>query len=173
MQRRVRIGLTTPEEVKSRENFYKQMIWLVDGQRLSRDLKCLINLFETLEVSKINIVSEPEKFLPKNWLNSDVDVDVYFDFWHADWLICLLPKVNHSNQREVGVFSASELTPKGLKIYSLQNRHAILRRQLEGYSVKKGSKRKIQMHSRSRMLIDELLVLKSPLQRLGAGTSRI
>ena len=25
------------EEVKSRENFYKQMIWLVDGQRLSRD----------------------------------------------------------------------------------------------------------------------------------------
>ena len=55
------------EEVKSRENFYKQMIWLVDGPRISRHQKCPKNLFETSEISKINIVSEPEKFLPKNW----------------------------------------------------------------------------------------------------------
>ena len=159
------------EEVKSRENFYDQMIWLVNGQRLSRDLKCLTNLFETFEASKINVVPEPEKFLPKNWLNSDVDV--YFDFGHAEWLICLLPKVNNSNQREIGILSANELTPRGLKIYSLQNRHTILRKQLEEYSFKKGSKRKIKTNTRSRMLIDELLVLKSELQRLGAGTSRI
>ena len=61
-------------------------------------------------------MSEPEKFLSKNWLNSDVDV--YFDFGHADWLICLLPKFNHSNQREIGIFLSNELTPKGLKFFN-------------------------------------------------------
>lgn len=102
-----------PEERQSREQFYKNMNWVVDGTRLKNDYK----RFETgIKSAKIfhkimlpdqnqthigNILEMPitEDFLPKNWLNSNVPV--IFDFKGLNqiddpkdlrrFIFCLLP----------------------------------------------------------------------------------
>lgn len=65
------------EERYSREQFYKNMIWLVDGTRLKRDyprfLKGLDNFRKTIR-SGFYLVSFPEECFPTSWIKSSVPV---------------------------------------------------------------------------------------------------
>ena len=108
-----------PEERQSREAFYKNMNWVVDGTRLKNDFKrfkknidenyssrALAPIYNPNQNNKhignIVEINDVEDFLPKNWLNSSVPV--VFDFKgfnqlddHADirhYLYCLLPLRN-------------------------------------------------------------------------------
>lgn len=70
-----------PKERTSRENFYKNMVWIVDGTRLKRDysrfLKGLDN-FRSTNKPGFFIVNFPEECFPSAWLDSSVPV--IFDF---------------------------------------------------------------------------------------------
>ena len=79
------------EERLSREKFYANMIWIVDGRRTKNDLKRITKLHEHSvttppwyywrqgEVIKIN---DPDWYLPKAWLASRFKV--YFDFGYIE-----------------------------------------------------------------------------------------
>lgn len=99
-----------PDERISRENFYKNMIWVVDGTRLKRDfprfLKGKLNEFENTifydtdnpNIFKVDLI---DWCLPLNWLKSSVPV--IFDFLGNESfpstdnlrnkLYCLFPQV--------------------------------------------------------------------------------
>ena len=108
-----------PEERQSRENFYKNMNWVVDGTRLKNDFKRFVKIIDDISMARVifpikipnqnnrqvgNIieVNYPEEILPKNWLNSTVPVvfdfkglasiDVPSDIRH--FIFCLLPIKN-------------------------------------------------------------------------------
>lgn len=77
-----------PEELKSREEFYKDMVWVVDGTRNKMDyprfLKGIKNHFENQifyttdnpDIFKVDLI---DWCFPKAWLKSSVPV--IFDFW--------------------------------------------------------------------------------------------
>lgn len=76
-----------PEEQKSREFAYKDMIWVVDGTRLKNDFfrfqkisKCKDKkeICRIKKNIKIFSISSYDKISPKNWLNCSVTV--VFDF---------------------------------------------------------------------------------------------
>ena len=89
------------EEKLSRETFYKNMIWVVDGRRLEKDFQRFNESFRTSDwrpfIRKNRI---PSRNLPKSWQSSNKLV--FFDwgfvkseYWIKDWhshLICLLPE---------------------------------------------------------------------------------
>lgn len=70
------------EERISREMFYKNMIWVVDGSRLKRYYNRFEQLLSSIWVKQLDDnkwkVTNPEYFLPKEWLDSTVPV--VFDF---------------------------------------------------------------------------------------------
>lgn len=79
-----------PSEIQKREDFYKNMVWVIDGTRLPKDYKRFCkgskDFFSGLKVKQFsssiwkNIFSTffPEECFPKRWLTSSVPV--YFDF---------------------------------------------------------------------------------------------
>ena len=80
----------SPEEQKAREDFYGDMLWIVDGTRLKRDK----SRFE----DEIRLHSFPYQWrkatfqtapFPRNWLNCGSTV--YFDYGYLDRLVCLPP----------------------------------------------------------------------------------
>lgn len=110
-----------PEERQSRENFYKNMNWVVDGTRLKTDFKRFEKIIDNANIAKIwcpilspnqnnmqigNIIEiyDAESIFPKNWLNSVVPVAFDFkglnnidnpsDIRHS--VFCLLPLKNGS-----------------------------------------------------------------------------
>jgi competence protein CoiA len=73
-----------PEERTARENFYRDMIWVVDGARLRHDYSRFIKgqkQLQSTEKPGIYNVYDPAKCLPSAWLNSSVPV--IFDFQNA------------------------------------------------------------------------------------------
>ncbi len=75
-------SLISKEEQDARENFYKTMIWVVDGTRKWKDLDRFYSIKKEF-VIKTNIpdVTEipfPEKVFPLEWINRNVFV--FFDF---------------------------------------------------------------------------------------------
>ncbi len=82
------------EEQTSREEFYKYMIWVVDGTRLKYDFPRFLKAFENRDIRRIVntdifLLYFPADYLPKNWL--DRNVPVFFDFvgikkWEEDTL---------------------------------------------------------------------------------------
>lgn len=77
----------TPEERRSREHFYKHMVWLVDGTRLKRDcIRFLKNQsnFSATDKKYIYHVQQPKECFPESWLDSSVPV--IFDFEGAECL---------------------------------------------------------------------------------------
>ncbi|WP_316791480.1 competence protein CoiA [Pedobacter frigoris] len=70
-----------PEERTARENFYQNMVWVVNGTRLVHDyprfLKGQNHILPTSQLG-ISHISHPDKCLPSAWLNSSVPV--LFDF---------------------------------------------------------------------------------------------
>jgi competence CoiA-like predicted nuclease len=70
-----------PEERLSRENFYKNMVWVVDGTRLKRYFIRFLKGredFRKTENESIYRIEFPDVAFPKNWLKSNVPV--IFDF---------------------------------------------------------------------------------------------
>ncbi len=117
-----------PEERQSRENFYKNMNWVVDGTRLKNDFKrfeqilgnasiasILTPIFlanqNNMKVGDIIVVHRAEDILPKSWLNSSVPVVFDFkglnqidnptDIRHS--IFCLLPLVNGTQRYAIQV----------------------------------------------------------------------
>ena len=70
-----------PVERRQREDFYKNMIWVVDGTRLKRDIPRFIKAqkdFVHMDIPKIFGIEFADECFPKNWLGSSVPV--IFDF---------------------------------------------------------------------------------------------
>lgn len=67
-------------EVKSREAFYKNMVWIVDATRLTRDYKRFCKGFDLISpsIKPGFFLSYPEECFHPSWLSSSVPV--YFDF---------------------------------------------------------------------------------------------
>ncbi len=105
-----------PEERISRENFYKNMLWVVDGTRLKNDYKRLINGLTLLRQigQGIFCIHSANKIFPKNWLNSPVPV--IFDFMGTEhltnnqdlrnYLYCLIPQ--KLNNESIVIFCSRE-----------------------------------------------------------------
>lgn len=96
-----------PQERTSRENFYKDMVWVVDGTRLKRDYPRFrkgMNNFRKTRKKGCYIVDFPDESFPSAWLGSTVPV--IFDFQGTksmdkiedlrNYLYCLLPQRNKS-----------------------------------------------------------------------------
>jgi competence protein CoiA len=69
-----------PKERTTREGFYQNMVWVVDGARLKRDyprLQKAITSFHSIRTG-IFRVEDPEECFPSAWLGSSVPV--IFDF---------------------------------------------------------------------------------------------
>lgn len=69
-----------PQERLSREKFYKNLIWVVDGTRLKRDYPRFLKGKDAFRPVKKGIykIDYPEEYFPSNWLESSVPV--IFDF---------------------------------------------------------------------------------------------
>lgn len=90
-----------PHERHSREAFYKNMVWVVDGTRLKRDYPRFLKGKNSSKLLKKGIfeIDYPEDYLPAAWLNSLVPV--LFDFHRVNkisgedkasfFLYCLFP----------------------------------------------------------------------------------
>ena len=110
-----------PEERRSREAFYKNMNWIVDGTRLKNDYKrfsngfgnpSIVRLFQKIilpdkkHIGNTWEVSFADELFPKNW--SDSTVPVVFDFKGSDetsdekdlrrFIFCLLPEMNGTHR---------------------------------------------------------------------------
>jgi hypothetical protein len=73
-----------PTEIQSREAFYKNMLWVVDGTRLKRDSPRFFKGFSDLKptVKGFLLADFPEECFPASWLSSSVPV--YFDFQESN-----------------------------------------------------------------------------------------
>jgi len=91
------------EERKQREQFYENMIWVVDGTRLKKDFDRFLKGKQSLRRTNTRglfVVDFPEECFSINWINSKVPV--IFDFKGLEqignqndlrnWLYCLIPK---------------------------------------------------------------------------------
>ena len=91
-----------PKERATRERFYQNMVWVVDGTRLKRDYSRFLkgrNDFRNTEKQGVFLVDFPEESFPSPWLESSVPV--IFDFRGLETidnindvrnrLYCLLP----------------------------------------------------------------------------------
>lgn len=81
-----------PDEIKSREAFYKNMVWVVDGMRLKRDYPRFCKGMDGREpfFKGFFLSADPGECFPTSWLTSSVPV--YFDF-QRDALWVLFPAV--------------------------------------------------------------------------------
>ena len=72
-----------PDEIKSREGFYKNMVWVVDGTHLKNDYPRFSRGFNTLKPMNNGLLSiSPEACFPESWCTNTVPV--YFDFQGID-----------------------------------------------------------------------------------------
>lgn len=112
-----------PHERTSRERFYKNMAWVVDGTRLKRDYSRFLkgkNDFRITNKQGYYLVNFPEECFPSTWLGSIVPV--IFDFQGIEsidnpndlrnFLYCLLPNQNNKDcilvkiSREIFIISS-------------------------------------------------------------------
>lgn len=111
-----------PIERIKRENFYKEMVWVVDGTRLKRDYLRFLkgaSSFRIANNSRFFIIDSPEETFPVTWIGSSVPV--IFDFQGAESIIdlkdlqnslfCLFSKQNKSEAKLV-IFSRESFISK-------------------------------------------------------------
>lgn len=70
-----------PDEQEAREDFYKKMVWVVDGSRLKRDFPRFlkgVKHFETSHMPGVFLSSDPGEFFQVAWTSRSVPV--FFDF---------------------------------------------------------------------------------------------
>lgn len=102
-----------PNERISREKFYKNMVWVVDGTRLQRDyprFQKRVGNFRLTNQQGVYSVDFPDEVFPKSWFNSSVPV--IFDFCGLstteqnqikNTLWCLLPQKDRRQAVVVGL----------------------------------------------------------------------
>lgn len=102
-----------PIERQTREQFYKNMVWVVDGTRLQNDyprFQKKIDEFKSTKQQGVFYVDFVDEVFPKNWLKSSVTV--IFDFkglsidesdQYKDILWCLLPQTDSFSGFFVGL----------------------------------------------------------------------
>ncbi len=102
-----------PIERQSRERFYKNMIWVVDGTRLQRDyprFQKKFNEFKPTKQKGVFFVDFVDEVFPKNWLKSSFPV--IFDFkgiseddsdQFKSILWCLLPQWDSFSGYIIGI----------------------------------------------------------------------
>ncbi|MDO3641495.1 competence protein CoiA [Mucilaginibacter sp. L3T2-6] len=90
-----------PQERTSRENFYRNMVWVVDGTRLKNDYKRLLKGKDNGRALKpgVFLIEFPDECFPLMWLGSPAPI--IFDFQDSDstadptdmrnYLYCLFP----------------------------------------------------------------------------------
>lgn len=107
-----------PQERTSREQFYKNMVWVVDGTRLKRDYPRFLKEWKSNGISEVHKTNKsgifevwfPEFCFPETWLKSSVPV--IFDFRGdgslddseglRNTLYCLFPQVGrHARIAEI------------------------------------------------------------------------
>jgi len=121
------------KEKLSRETFYKDMIWVVDGRRLERDFQRFNESFRTSDwrhwgpfVRKNKI---PSRSLPKSWQSSNKLVFfgwgfVKSEYWTKDWhshLICLLPETDELGWLQLIAIEREQFTEIVSNSYSLDS----------------------------------------------------
>jgi len=96
-----------PQERTTRERFYKNMVWIVDGTRLKRDFPRFLKGMNDIRKTELKghfLVDFPDECFPSAWLGSSVPV--LFDFRGTesiddpkdiDYLYCLFPMGNKEN----------------------------------------------------------------------------
>lgn len=92
------------QERNSREKFYRNMVWVVDGTRLKNDFTRFQKRLGDFRLTKEKgcyIVDSPEKCLPVSWLDSSVPVVLDFKGTESirnddlrNNLYCIFPKSN-------------------------------------------------------------------------------
>lgn len=101
-----------PQERTSREKFYKNMVWIVDGTRLQWDYPRFVKGFKDFRTNQQGVYSVdfPDEVFPKSWLNSSVPI--IFDFCGLstieqdeikNTLWCLLPQKDVTRAVVVGL----------------------------------------------------------------------
>lgn len=73
-----------PEELAAREQFYRNMLWVVDGSRLKRDLPRFAggtDSFRSILRPGLYLAPFPDEAFPRSWLSCSVPV--LFDFENA------------------------------------------------------------------------------------------
>lgn len=113
-------SIIDPVERTSREGFYKDMVWVVDGTRLKSDFKRFIKGIEDIQKTRwpaIFMVPFPEECFNQGWVSSKFPV--VFDFLgnspedktddhRRRYLYCLMPKQKNKS-RIMAVFSREQL----------------------------------------------------------------
>ena len=99
-----------PEELKSREAFYKKMIWIVDGTRRLKDKDAFLNVWEysklidgRKDLRRLQGAANRCALL-RDWGNSSVPV--FFDFGE-ETLLGLLPKIKETDIKETDIHGCS------------------------------------------------------------------
>src|SRR5690606_18131428 len=89
-----------PEERKSRNDFYKNIIWVVDGKRLIKDETNFAKAYNSgISIGYVKKTNINDSTLLKDWSNTRVPV--FLDFGHPVlWL--LIPII--SNETTVFIF---------------------------------------------------------------------
>ena len=119
-----------PQERASREKFYKNMVWVIDGTRLKRDYSRFLKEWCSHGISEVNKTDKsgifkvwfPEYCFPPDWLKSSVPV--IFDFRGngamddpggiRNRLYCLFPQVGrHARVAEFSHKSFINATTNG------------------------------------------------------------
>lgn len=103
-----------PETRKIRENFYGNMIWVIDGDAKKRTLdrfqKEQKGRVEQLPKTRVLLAREVESCLPAEWCESDKPV--LFDFRIVPWLIALLPQRTSDGRRVMNIIGRDELVAR-------------------------------------------------------------
>lgn len=108
-----------PEEQRSRELYYGNMVWVVNGARLKRDFSRFregVSRLKAVAQSGPFITSSPDEVFPRTWL--DCNTPVFFDFSDAEamsdldtqlasLLWCLLPGRVNGNAIIIAVAHAN------------------------------------------------------------------
>ena len=84
-----------PEERKSRNEFYKNIVWIVDGKRLERDEENFAKAYnEGTNIAQVRRIVIKKSSLVEKW--TELNVPVFFDFKKSVlWL--LVPIISNEN----------------------------------------------------------------------------
>jgi hypothetical protein len=105
------------DEQNQREQFYENMIWVVDGSRLKRDYIRFhdgIKNFQITRVMDLYLLPNPKESFPINWVDRAVPVVIDFKGLETfdneadlrNYLFCLMPK-NNAGQCYLSIISRS------------------------------------------------------------------
>ncbi|KPP98527.1 MAG: hypothetical protein HLUCCA01_09005 [Bacteroidetes bacterium HLUCCA01] len=124
--------IKTQERI-SREKFYKNLIWIVDGTRLQRDYPRFLRSFESFRQVQegVFIVDFPDEVFPKSWLKSTVPVVFDFHGFSANGhdeikntLWCLLPQQQKTQAVVIGLKRSAfvKITHNHEKLFITKNK---------------------------------------------------